>query len=61
MKKFLQYFVLEFTIIFIIGSVGYWILKVPLNISQILFTSAVSGAVIAFAMQALSKRTGDKN
>lgn len=56
MKKFLQYFVLEFIIIFIIGSIGYWILQVPLNLNQIVFSSTVSGAIIAFAIQALQKR-----
>lgn len=56
MKKFLQYFVLEFIIIFVIGSIGYWILNVPYNLSQILFSSVVSGAIIAFALQTLQKR-----
>ena len=56
MKKFLQYFILEFIIIFVIGATGYWILQIPLDIPQILFTSAISGAVIAFAMQSLQKR-----
>lgn len=56
MKKFLQYFVLEFAIIFIIGSAGYWALKVPYNLFQVLFSSVVSGAIIAYAMHALQKR-----
>jgi hypothetical protein len=50
MKKFLQYFVLEFIIIFVIGSIGYWVLSVPYNLPQILFSSVVSGAIIAFAL-----------
>ena len=56
MKKFLQYFVLEFVIIFIVGSAGYWILQVPLNLNQIVLSSTISGAIIAFALQALQKR-----
>lgn len=56
MKKFLQYSVLEFVIIFVIGSLGGWILQVPLDLNQIVFTSAIAGAIIAFAMQALQKR-----
>ncbi|MDO8729295.1 MAG: hypothetical protein Q7K26_05440 [bacterium] len=55
MKKFLQYFVLEFIIIFIVGSLGYWILQVPFNLSQILFSSIVSGAIIAFALGRFQK------
>ncbi len=50
MKKILQYFVLEFIIIFIIGSIGYWVLNVPYNASQILFSSVTAGAIIAFAL-----------
>jgi len=56
MKKFLQYFVLEFVIIFVIGSIGYWILGVSFDINQILFVSLVSGVIIAYAMLALQKR-----
>jgi len=56
MKKFLQYFILEFIIIFIIGSIGYWILRAPFDINQILFVSLVSGAIIAYAMLELQKR-----
>jgi len=56
MKKFLQYFVLEFIIIFMVGSMGYWVLKVPFNFSQTLLTSIVSGTIIAFAMLVLQKR-----
>ena len=52
MKRFVQYFVLEFIIIFAIGSLGYWILKVPFNFNQIIFTSVIAGAIIAFAMRA---------
>ncbi|MDO8557565.1 MAG: hypothetical protein Q7S09_00015 [bacterium] len=55
MKKFLQYFVLEFIIIFVIGSMGYWVLSVPYNMSHILFSSVVSGAIIAFALWAQKK------
>lgn len=56
MKKFLQYFILEFIIIFVIGSIGYWILGSPFDINQILFVSLVSGAIISYAMLALQKR-----
>ena len=56
MKKFLQYFVLELVIIFVIGSIGYWILGVSFDINQILFVSLVSGVIIAYAMLALQKR-----
>ena len=56
MKKFLQYFVLEFIIIFIVSSLGYWVLSVPFNLSQILLSSITSGAIIAFALQTLQKR-----
>ena len=56
MKKFLQYFVLEFIIIFVIGSIGYWILGTPFDINQILFVSLVSGVIIAYAMLTLQKR-----
>jgi len=55
MKKFLQYFVLEFAIIFIVGLIGYRILNVPYNWLPLLSVSAVSGAVIAFAMWSLKK------
>ena len=56
MKKFLLYFVLEFIIIFVVGSLGYWIVQVPLNLNQIVFSATVSGAIIAFALQTLQKR-----
>jgi hypothetical protein len=56
MKKFLQYFALEIIIIFVIGSIGYWILGSPFDINQILFVSLVSGAIIAYAMLTLQKR-----
>lgn len=56
MKKFLQYFVLEFAIIFVIGSIGYWILGTPFDTNQILFVSLVSGAIIAYAILTLQKR-----
>jgi len=56
MKKFLQYFILEFVIIFIVGSIGYWILGASFDVNQILFVSLVSGAIIAYAMLALQKR-----
>lgn len=56
MKKFLQYFILEFTIIFVVGLIGYWILGRPFDINQILFVSLVSGAIIAYAMLTLQKR-----
>jgi len=55
MKKFLQYFVLEFVIISVVGLIGYWILRVPINLPQITLTATVSGAIIAFAMVALWK------
>ncbi|MDD2753790.1 MAG: hypothetical protein PHT44_04245 [Candidatus Portnoybacteria bacterium] len=55
MKKFLQYFVIEFIIIFAVGSTGYWILGAPFDVNQILFVSLVSGAIIAYAMLALQK------
>ena len=53
MKKFLRYFVLEFTIIFVVGSFGYWILGAPFDVNQTLFVSLVSGAIIAYAMLTL--------
>jgi len=56
MKKFLQYFVLEFVIISAVGLLGYWILQMPINLSQITLTATVSGAIIAYAMLALQKR-----
>ena len=56
MKKFLQYFVLEFIIIFVVGLIGYWILGASFDINQILFVSLVSGAIIAYAMLILQKR-----
>jgi len=56
MKKFLQYFVLEFIIIFVVGSIGYWILGTPFDINQLLFISMVSGAIIAAAMATFYKR-----
>ena len=55
MKKFLQYFVLEFIIIFVVGSIGYWILGTPFDINQLLFISMVSGAIIAAAMATFYK------
>lgn len=55
MKKFLQYFALEFVIISIIGLLGYWILQIPINLPQITFTATIAGAVIAFAMVTLRK------
>jgi len=56
MRKFIQYFVLEFIIIFVVGLLGYRILGTPLDINQIIFVSLVSGAIIAYAMLALQKR-----
>jgi hypothetical protein len=50
MKKFLQLFILEFIIVFIVGLGGYWVLKIPFNFLQILITSIVSGAIIALAI-----------
>ncbi len=58
MKQFLLYFVLEFIIIFVVGSAGYLVLQVPLNLPQILISSITAGAVIAFAEQKLLKRNG---
>jgi hypothetical protein len=55
MKKFLQYFAIEFVIIFVVGLIGYWVLNVPYNWSQLLFVSVVSGAVIAFALWSQKK------
>lgn len=55
MKRFLQYFVLEVIIIFVIGSIGYRILSVPYNWFQIIFSSVVSGAIIAYAMLTVQK------
>ena len=57
MKKFLQYFTLEFIIIFFVGLMGYWILDTPFDVNQILFVSLVSGAIIAYAMLVLQKRS----
>ena len=56
MKKFLQYFLLEFVIIFVIGSMGYWVLGTPFDANQVIFVSLVSGAIIAYAMLALQKQ-----
>ena len=56
MKKFLQYFVFEFIIIFVVGSIGYWILGKPFDSNQLLFVSMVSGAIIAAAMATFYKR-----
>lgn len=56
MKKFLQYFVLEFIIIFVIGSIGYRVLGTPFNLNQTLFVSFVSGVIISYAMLTLQKR-----
>lgn len=56
MKKFLQYFVLEFVIISAVGLLGYWILQMPINLPQITLTATVSGAIIAYGMLALQKR-----
>ncbi len=56
MKKFLQYFVLEFIIIFIVGLTGYRMLGKPFDINQLLFISLVSGAIIAAAMATFYKR-----
>ncbi len=50
MNRFLKFFVLEFVIIFIIGSLGYWIFKVPFNLNQQLLSSATAAAVIAYAL-----------
>ncbi|MEK7156761.1 MAG: hypothetical protein AAB790_03055 [Patescibacteria group bacterium] len=50
MKQFLKYFVLEFAVIFIIGSIGYWVLEVPFNLNQQILTSAAAGAIIAYAL-----------
>ena len=55
-KKFLQYFVLEFIIIFVVGSIGYRILGTHFDINQLLFISLVSGAIIAAAMTTFYKR-----
>ena len=55
MKNFLKYFVLEFIIIFVIGSIGYWILKKPFDVNQTIFVSLVSGIIIAYAMLTLQK------
>jgi hypothetical protein len=57
MKKFLQYFVLEFVIISAVGLLGYWILRIPVNLPQITLTATVSGAIIAFAMVTLRKNS----
>ena len=56
MKKFLQYFVLEFIIIFVVGSIGYVILGTHFDINQLIFISLVSGAIIAVAMATFFKR-----
>jgi len=53
MKRFLQYFILEFVIISAVGLLGYWILRMPINLPQITLTATVSGAIIAFAMVTL--------
>ena len=55
MKRFLQYFILEFVIISAVGLLGYWILRMPINLPQITLTATVSGAIIAFAMVTLRK------
>ena len=56
MKKFSQYFILEFAIIFIVGSLGYWMLGTSFDVNQLLFVSLVSGAIIAAAMATFYKR-----
>jgi hypothetical protein len=56
MKKFSQYFILEFAIIFIVGSLGYWMLGTPFDVNQLLFVSLVSGAIIAAAMATFYER-----
>ena len=55
MKRFLQYFILEFVIISAVGLLGYWILQMPVNLPQITLTATVSGAIIAFAMVTFRK------
>ena len=56
MTRFLKFFILEFTIIFVVGSLGYWIFKVPFNLNQQLLTSATAAAVIAYALVRLQNR-----
>ena len=50
MKQFLKFFVLEFVIIFVIGSLGYWFFEVPFNLNQQLLSSATAAAVLAYAL-----------
>jgi hypothetical protein len=56
-KKILQYFVLEFVIISVVGLLGYWILQMPVNLPQITLTATISGAIIAFAMITFRKNS----
>lgn len=58
MSQFLKYFVLEFVIIFIVGSAGYWLLGVAFNLTQLLFSSVTAGAIIAFALTQTFKKPG---
>jgi len=55
MKRFWQYFALEFIIIFIVSSAGYYVLHVPFNFPNIFSSSVVSGAIIAYALQLFFK------
>ncbi|MCR4277691.1 MAG: hypothetical protein NUV85_01595 [Candidatus Berkelbacteria bacterium] len=50
MTQFIKYFILEFAIIFAVGSLGYWVLKVPFNLNQQLLSSGTAAAIIAYAL-----------
>jgi hypothetical protein len=51
MKKFLFFFILEFSFIFVVAGACYAILHVPYNWPQILITSSVSAVFIALVLQ----------
>ncbi len=50
MKQFLKFFVLEFVIIFVVAAGIYRIVGVPFSVVPVTISSAVSGAIIAYAM-----------
>jgi hypothetical protein len=58
MKKFLFFFALEFSFIFVVAAAAYALLHVPYNWWQILISSSVSAVVIALVLQKNWKKDG---
>jgi uncharacterized membrane protein len=54
--QFLKYFVLEFAIIFVVGTLSYWLMGVPYNTAQLIFSAVVAGGIIAGTMVWMQNR-----